>query len=73
MELMRAVIHHVADEETMLLTHAETILGGRLSELGAQMAKRRLELTAPRAVSGRPFLMLAGALLAGVWLARRRA
>jgi len=83
MELMRDVLHHVADEETMLLTHAESILGDRVKELGAQMAKRRLELMAPRAgeivadkaraMSGRPLLMLAGALLAGLWLVRRRA
>ena len=55
MELMRAVIHHVADEETMLLTHAESVLGERLGELGAQM------------------MVAAGALLAGLWLVRRRA
>jgi hypothetical protein len=81
MELMRAVMHHVADEETMLLTNAETVLGGRLSELGAQMAKRRLELMAPqageamsakaRAMPGSSFAMAAGALLAGAWLLRR--
>jgi hypothetical protein len=74
MELMRAVLHHVADEETMLLTHAETILGERLGELGARMMKRRLELMAPRAA--RPasgWLIAAGAALAGLWLVRRRA
>src|SRR5687768_18513540 len=30
MELMRDVLHHVADEETMLLTNAETVPGDRL-------------------------------------------
>src|SRR5688572_13173633 len=49
MELMRAVMHHVADEETMLLTNAETVLGERLGELGTQMSKRRVELMAPEA------------------------
>jgi hypothetical protein len=49
MELMREVIHHVADEETRVLPEAERFLGPRLKELGARMARRRLELTAPRA------------------------
>jgi hemerythrin superfamily protein len=47
-ELMRHVMHHVADEETLLLPAAERLLPERLSELGAQMTKRRLELSAPR-------------------------
>lgn len=49
MELMRSVIHHVADEETILLPEAERIMPDRLNELGAQMTKRRLELVAPYA------------------------
>ena len=49
MELMRLVIHHVADEETILLPHAEKLLEDRLSELGAQMNARRLELMRERA------------------------
>ena len=49
-ELMRDVIHHVADEETVLLPEAERILGSeRLSELGAQMTRRRLALVKPKA------------------------
>jgi len=48
MELMRDVIHHVADEETILLPDAEHVLADRLEELGSAMAKRRLELVAPR-------------------------
>jgi len=49
-ELMRDVVHHVADEETVLLPEAERSLGkDRLSELGAQMTKRRLELVTPKA------------------------
>jgi len=34
MELMRDVLHHVADEETILLPEAERILADRLGELG---------------------------------------
>jgi hemerythrin superfamily protein len=49
-ELMRDVQHHVADEETVLLPQAEATLSrDRLSELGAQMTKRRLELVTPKA------------------------
>lgn len=48
--LMRDVIHHVADEETILLPEAERMLGKtRLNELGIQMSKRRLQLLAPKA------------------------
>lgn len=50
LELMRDVIHHVADEETTLLPQAETLMTrARLSELGSQMTKRRMELLAPKA------------------------
>lgn len=50
MELMQDVMHHVADEETVLLPRAERLLSkDRLSELGAQMTKRRLQLVAPKA------------------------
>jgi len=50
MELMRDVMRHVADEETMLLPDAERSLGDRrLAELGAEMTRRRFELSAPRA------------------------
>lgn len=49
MELMREVMHHVADEETVLLPQAERVLGERLGELGARMMKRRLQLMAPHA------------------------
>jgi hypothetical protein len=48
-ELMRHVMHHVADEETLLLPAAERLLPDQLSDLGAQMTKRRLELAGPRA------------------------
>lgn len=82
MELMRTVIHHAADEETVLLMHAESLLGGRVNELGARMMKLRLELMAPhtgalagqkaRAMPGAA-LAVVGALLAGVYFARRKA
>jgi hemerythrin superfamily protein len=50
LELMREVIHHVADEETVILPLAEQKLSkDRLSELGTQMTKRRLALLAPQA------------------------
>ena len=49
MELMRCVLHHVVDEETILLPEAERLLPERLGELGRQMTKRRLQLSAPRA------------------------
>lgn len=49
-ELMRHVMHHVADEETVLLPEAERMFGAtRLSELGIQMSKRRLQLLRPKA------------------------
>lgn len=45
--LMRAVLHHVADEETVLLPLAEDRLEDRLAELGARMTERRIELAKP--------------------------
>lgn len=48
LDLMRATLHHVADEETTLLPAAERLLPGQLSELGVRMNKRRLELMGPR-------------------------
>ncbi len=49
-ELMRDVMHHVADEETKLLPLAErTMSAERLNELGAQMTRRRLALLKPKA------------------------
>jgi hemerythrin superfamily protein len=80
MELMRTVIHHVADEETMLLPNAEAVLGEQLSELGRQMMKRRMQLTAPRAgemardsARAKPNTLLfgAGAVLGAAYLLRR--
>lgn len=80
MQLMRTVIHHVADEETILLPEAERLLADRLNELGTQMAKRRRQLMLPRAaemtrnaVRAMPtstVLVGAGALLAGTYVLR---
>jgi hypothetical protein len=77
-ELMREVIHHVADEETLLLVQAERVLDGRLGELGARMMKRRLALMAPhagemarasaRSASKTNLLVAAGLLLGAGWL-----
>ncbi len=49
MELMRDVLHHVADEETELLPDAERLIPEQLGDLGARMMKRRLELHVPHA------------------------
>jgi hypothetical protein len=80
MELMRNVMHHVAEEETILLVHADRVLGERLGELGAQMTRRRLELSLPhagemamntaRTMSTNAMLVGAGALVAGMYLFR---
>lgn len=49
-ELMRDVLKHVADEETVLLPDAERMLSAsRLNELGIAMTKRRAQLLAPKA------------------------
>ncbi len=48
LELMRNFMHHVADEETVLLPAAERVLAEHLAELGGRMSKRRFELARPR-------------------------
>jgi hypothetical protein len=80
-ELMNAVMHHLADEETLLLPTAERVLADRLGELGAEMTKRRLQLAAPRtgeiassmarSVGPRSLMLGAGALLACSYLIGR--
>ena len=47
-KLMRTVLHHVADEETRLFPDAERLFPEELPRLGAEIAKRRLALGAPR-------------------------
>lgn len=81
MALMREMLHHAADEETLLLPDAERLLGDRLGELGAEMTRRRLQLAAPhaseiavntvRAFPAMSVLLGAGALVAGTYLFRR--
>jgi len=81
MELMRDVIHHVADEETLLLPQAERLLVDRLGELGIEMTKRRVQLAAPhageialdtaRAFPTMSMVLAAGTLIAGTYLVRR--
>lgn len=45
--LMRVVLHHVADEESVLLPLAEERMPERLGALGMQMTRRRAELLKP--------------------------
>jgi hypothetical protein len=71
MELMRAVIHHVADEETILLAHAESVMGDSLPRLGQRMAARRMQLKLPRMAGSRNAWVLGGALLVGAVLGSR--
>ena len=81
MELMREVMHHVADEETVLLPQAERVLGERLGELGAKFMKRRLQLMAPhageltrtkaRAMPKGNLLVMAGAVVGAAFLFQR--
>jgi hemerythrin superfamily protein len=80
-KLMNVVMHHVADEETLLLPTAERVLADRLGELGAQMTKRRLQLAVPRtgqrlgaaarSMSSGTLIMGATALLACSYLLAR--
>jgi hemerythrin superfamily protein len=75
-QLMRSVMHHVAEEETVLLPAAQKMLGEqRLSELGARMTERRLQLARPRmgqmaadmarASPAKTALVVAGTIAAG--------
>jgi hypothetical protein len=49
LQLMRTVMHHVADEETTLLPAAERLMPERLGALGAEFTRRRLQLLAAHA------------------------
>ncbi len=79
-QLIRDVMHHVADEETVLLPEAEKLLKDRLPELGARMTKRRLQLVAPhsgeiavntaRAMPAGTLMLTAGVLAGLVLIAR---
>ena len=46
--LVRTVIRHVADEETIVLPEAERLLADRLDALGGQMTERRMQLVISR-------------------------
>jgi hypothetical protein len=80
-DLMRHVMHHVADEETLLLPAAERLLPDQLAELGARMTKRRLELAGSRtpelassmarSLSAGSIVAAGSALLAGAQLLTR--
>jgi iron-sulfur cluster repair protein YtfE (RIC family) len=84
MELMRDVMRHVADEETILLPDAERVMGEALNDLGAEMTRRRFELAGPhpgeiaasavRSFPGATLALTSGvvlvALLGGLALAR---
>jgi hypothetical protein len=48
-KLIRVVLHHVADEETVLLPLAEELMPEELGHLGRLMAQRRMELLKPHA------------------------
>ncbi|MFL6673381.1 MAG: hemerythrin domain-containing protein [Massilia sp.] len=68
-ELMRDVMHHVADEETEALPRAELMLDKRdLSELGAEMTRRRMQLVTPQAgkIARNTFLGFSGSTAAMV-------
>jgi hemerythrin superfamily protein len=78
--LIREVLHHVADEETILLPLAEELLRDELPSLGQEMMRRRMQLLKPHwrevaTTSARSFPVLFGAVAAGVlalgWLAVR--
>lgn len=81
MSLMRDVLHHAAEEETIMLPKAERLLGNRLTELGAEMMKRRLELSAPhageiamngvRTMHTGTLVMTTGAAVAGAYLLKK--
>ena len=48
-KLVRTVLYHVADEETVLLPLAEELMPDELGHLGRLMTRRRIELLRPHA------------------------
>lgn len=69
--LMRVVLHHVADEESIVLPLAESTLAGELGTLGARMTRRRMQLLAPNlpevaVTTGRSFPILTAAFGLGI-------
>lgn len=81
MELMRDVLHHVADEEAVMLPEAERVLQDHLGELGLRMTRRRMQLLAPRAgematnmaraMPASSVALTVGLLATGLWLGMR--
>jgi hemerythrin superfamily protein len=78
--LMREVLHHVADEETILLPLAEELIPDDLPALGLEMTRRRVQLLRPHlkelaATSVQSFPVLFGTAAVGLlllgWLAVR--
>lgn len=70
-KLIRMVLHHVADEETVLLPLAEELMPEELGHLGRLMTQRRIELLKPHAAEAasttiRTFPIGAAAAAAGV-------
>jgi hemerythrin superfamily protein len=70
-QLIRTVLHHVADEETILLPLAEELLPDSLGRLGWEMTKRRVELLKPHiaelaSTTVRTFPVGSAAAVAGV-------
>jgi len=70
--LMRTVLHHVADEESILLPQAEILLSERLVDLGMQMTRRRMELLRPNlnqvvVTTARSFPIATAAAAAGLF------
>lgn len=81
-DLLNSVLHHVADEETIVLPAAERQLAPeRLAELCAQMRARRLELAKEnagemaadmvRSAPGRSVLAAAAMLVGAAWMWER--
>ena len=80
LNLMRVVIHHISDEETIVFPEAERLLGDTLNEIGAHMAVRRIELMVPKmpdmareslgALPSTLMFAAAGALIAGSYVLR---
>ena len=65
--LMRTVMRHVADEETLLLPEAERSLGRELDRIGAEMAMRRMQLVTARGgeIAAATLYLLPSSLLLG--------
>jgi len=77
-ELIRLVLHHIADEETTLLPFAEVNLRDHLQKLGWQMSVRRLELLKSHKARAAlttavTFPILTGALVLGTLITGWRA